>query len=435
MSKTMLAGQRPIVGHGLSPDQCARLAAWVLAAMPPLFAIATYQPVVTGLTIRTFSLPVVFAEGLVAWLAIRSGFDAVAAVKRLEVHTLIAGMVWLVAVLAASLFAWRDPVASWIWAGITLMHGLFALALWDRFSQNWFPYRERFLDALCFGLAAYVIVAVLLSLTLWQSPNYPWTFFGIGVSNVRQLCFYGLPLIAIAAGKLSADEAAQSISRQVTFLTIGMFAVFWSGGRANVLAAGGALALAIFLSKGAGRIRLAKFSGGATLVAAPLSIFLAPNPVFGASNLVRFLPASGSESLNHYSSSRWEIWQLTLSEIADQPLLGHAQGSFPQLLQERLGIFYNHPHNFVIQFPYEIGLPGAVALLAIVIGALKGGPALYRSEPVLATMIATGLTALTINASLEGAFFHPLPVLCAILLVSIVPASARLRKRDLGQSQ
>lgn len=425
MTSGLIAADSPAEGSWLTPVRCAQMAALILLVMPPFFALATFEGrSVSDLSARNFSIPVVFAEGLVTWLALRAGFDPIAAWRRLTVPTKVAAVTWLGAVVLAAVFAWREPTASWIWAIITFFHAAFAFALYDRFADNWKHHRAGLLDALAIGLASYLVIAVLLTLSIWDAPDYQWIFFGIGVSNIRQVCFYGFPLIAIAAARLGANSSTRAQGRHFLLLATGIFAVVWSGGRANVLAAVGALLVAFAMSKGTGRMRLVLGAIGATVIALPLSLVLSPHPAFGASSLLRFFPENGQD-INGYSSSRWDFWTLTVREIAEQPLIGHAQGSFPGLVQEHFGAYYNHPHNFLVQFPYEIGVPGAFALFFLALVALKPFPAFLRKEQTLAIPAAAGMTALTINAALEGAFFHPLPVLCTLVFISMTAASAR----------
>lgn len=396
-------------------------------AFPALFALLTVQRSVDyELTLRHYSLPVVCAEALIVLLALRSGFSFTSAWRTLGRSTRIATVVWASSVLVAALFATRDPYAAWVWVAIHLIHGALALALFDSFATRWAHAVTDLLRAAAFGLAGYAVVSVILTFVLSPVPEFPWIYFGIGVANVRQIAFYGIPLVAIALG-LAANPAAIADRRAtLPLLCVGFFLICWSGGRANFLAAAMSVAAALALTAPGRRKALGFQVLAALVLAIPVSILLAPHPLFGAANFGRFLNNGGSD-LNAYSSSRLDIWLMTLKAIVSQPFVGHGQGQFPYLIYKTFDVYYNHPHNFALQFAYEWGVAGAVAITFLAGKTMSRLGALIEHDRYLAVTASAGLVGLTFNAALEGAFFHPLPVTFTLFFLSIVGASARAR--------
>lgn len=136
------------------------------------------------------------------------------------------------------------------------------------------------------------------------------------------------------------------------------------------------------------------------LVAALLVVLLA-----GALAQAGWTPASFAAALADgrqtpigtlYLDGRLAIWSGTVDRIAASPWLGYPLGTFrlddlPDGTDTRpLGAGVPHAHNVFLQVAYDVGLPGLVAYLALLVGALRAGLRIVRCGEGLAAGIALG---------------------------------------------
>lgn len=103
----------------------------------------------------------------------------------------------------------------------------------------------------------------------------------------------------------------------------------------------------------------------------------------------RFDPASTKLTSTDTLSGRAVIWQRALYGIADQPLTGMGLGAFDQIAHEpypaladyRPGDIH-HAHNLFLQTALDLGMPGAIGFMALVIIAFISIVRLYGQAPV-----------------------------------------------------
>lgn len=405
-----------------SADAFERAASFVLLATPALFAMLTFQATSDlGMAARRLSLPVRLAELLLVAFAMRDGFRFSAAWHRLTRPVQWAAAIWIVGVVAAAAFAVRDPALARALAAGTLLHGLTALALIDRLRERPAASVLGLLRAAAFGLAGYALAAVYCLSLVPSDADFPWSYFSAGVTNVRQIGFYGLPLVGIALGltALAGHKADRRCAAALLFA--GMFLVIWSGGRAAALGAVCAIGVAILLSPGQ-RARLVAVTGACILLAALLAHGLAPAPQYGPASLLRFLSQDHGTGtgLDQYSSGRLQFWQWTWEDIVRQPLIGHGEGQFAWMIYERIGTDFNHPHNVVLQIAYEWGVPGLAALVLMAGGVLLRASRLRGAELAYAVPALSGITGLGVTALMDGALYYPMPLLTAFLFLAVI---------------
>ncbi|GAB4342080.1 MAG: hypothetical protein Fur0042_04050 [Cyanophyceae cyanobacterium] len=63
---------------------------------------------------------------------------------------------------------------------------------------------------------------------------------------------------------------------------------------------------------------------------------------------------------------RWFQWDFTSKLIALKPMTGWGLRSFEGIYQQQTGLWLGHPHNLLLMVAAETGLPGAIALAALV---------------------------------------------------------------------
>jgi len=99
-------------------------------------------------------------------------------------------------------------------------------------------------------------------------------------------------------------------------------------------------------------------------------------------------PAAASMTNTDSLSGRVIIWERALYGIADQPVTGVGLGVFEQILQEPYPLAgftpgdLHHAHNLFLQTALDLGMPGMLGLIALVLIAVSSLWRLYRRLPV-----------------------------------------------------
>jgi putative inorganic carbon (hco3(-)) transporter len=97
-------------------------------------------------------------------------------------------------------------------------------------------------------------------------------------------------------------------------------------------------------------------------------------------------------------ASRPEIWSAALCAIQDFPLTGIGMGTFGEVTPAMYPLFagylpQGHAHNVFLQVAVDLGIPGLVAWLAILVLALVSAWELYRQTNKQGDRWAAGLGA------------------------------------------
>ncbi len=401
-------------------------AACTLLLMPSLYALLTFQTVPDfQLTLRSLAIPVRVAEAVIVLIAMADGFSLAESWRRLDRFTRFAAVLWLASVVVAAAFAPFDRAVAIALALGTLLHGVTALALFDRLRE-----RECAADLIIagsWGLAGYAILAAVCAVLLSHVAGFPWYYFGVGVSNVRQIGFYGLPVFGAALGLIAGGGPDGRRIMPVILLIAGIFLVCWSGGRAALAAAIVALLASLAIAEPRARWRVIAMVVVAVAVVFPVVQALSFDPLWGFDSLRRVVPEAGVRGMDEYSSSRLQLWRWTLQAIVAQPWLGHGEGQFSTMIFARSGVFYNHPHNVVLQILYEWGIPGLAAIAALVGRVLWPLRSLGRSACTANAPAACGFMGLAAMSVLEGALYHPLPILFALLFLAAIATGSPQR--------
>jgi len=125
------------------------------------------------------------------------------------------------------------------------------------------------------------------------------------------------------------------------------------------------------------------------------------------------------QGLEQYSSSRWSIWQDTISHILDKPLFGHGMGMFKADIGDLAGGIAQ-PHNFVLQFLYQWGAVGICAVLLMI------WPAIRRIAPTFVDHRSAGIVALSLivgqvgMAMMDGNLFYTYPTSIVVLALVVL---------------
>ena len=191
--------------------------------------------------------------------------------------------------------------------------------------------------------------------------------------------------------------------------------LFWSGGRAPVLALAVALGLWMLLSPAPMRRALLRTTmillfAGLVLSAA----FWTSKPDLGWWHaLGRTATAATAGSASQLSSTRTEFWSAVVQRAEGSPWIGHGPDSYRFLSPKLDG---QQPHNVALQFWLDLGVVGAVPLLGLLFALLVIG---WRRAVSAAAVIPQAwlalLTASIVAGMLDGVFYHLLAFLPAML--------------------
>lgn len=270
-------------------------------------------------------------------------------------------------------------------------------------------------------LAGLVLGAAAGTLTVWVL----WLLGGRGAvplyAHHRHLGLHMLAA-AVASVALIVHKDIYRVGR-IFWLVAGIITwggMLWSGGRAPVLAVAVAVGVWIFLSPQPLRKKL----GGtaALLLGAGLAlsaVFWTSNPELGWWHAIgRTAAAASTGSVSQLSSTRADFWQAVVQRAEDSPWVGHGPDSYRFLTPKLDG---QQAHNFVLQFWLDLGLVGAVPLLALFGGLLVVGWRRATQQfggPIALAWLAI-LTASLVGGLLDGVFYHLLAFLPAMLALGV----------------
>ena len=199
--------------------------------------------------------------------------------------------------------------------------------------------------------------------------------------------------------------------------------MLWSGGRAPLLAVAAGLGVWVIIGRPPERKRLLKIS--TLLFLAGLVISAAgwtANPELGWWHAFSRTAAAAAEgSASKLTSTRSEFWRSTVERAETAPWLGHGPDAYRFLTPKLDG---QQPHNVVLQLWLDVGLIGAIPLLAILAWLLgRGGKtAGIPEDPATRAWLAL-LVASVVAGLLDGVFYHLLAFLPAMLAAGLILSS------------
>lgn len=430
-----VSGTRAVLRSEQNLDRAARwsglTAAIMIAAVPAIMALATWR---NARSLTLFYLtPITLTEMLVALLAVAGGFDLKATLRNIPRSVAFAMVVWLAVVVFAALGATGDPPQAVMRGGQTLIHALFFLILSRMFAHQWFGLRRTFLIALAVGAVLFLPIIVAAVYAARLTVPFTWSAVATGVTNVRQIGFYGVVLTGTAIGMLATEQLKARQKLYGVALVTGIFLCFWSGGRGATLPALIVVALVGWFASGDARKRVIVWSLVAILIASPLSEILTPGGEFGILRILNRTTATEVEGTD-FTSGRTKIWLDTISRIPERPFIGHGEGQFRSEIPTLVRSF-NHPHNAVIQFFYQWGFIGTLALAVMLFPALQISWTRITNDPAVGLPSAAVLLGLAGMGLVDGPFFHPYPIMPALTcLAGLIasPPSALAREKSLS---
>lgn len=400
----------------------------------------TYSYEVTPLAlevVRHFGLFFVFCELVVIALALRADLDIASVWKALTRTDKTALTIWLTTFWIGSLLS-AQPNYSLIAVVAWPVHMLFGVSVWHLGRQAASTTSEGN-DVV--GLGVLFVLMALLALTAIHFANAPepaplpggtvfWAGAIPGFMSVRLFGLVAAYAGLFGAGILLAQRGTQSVSIGCFLLMLGFGAMCWSGTRAALL--GFIVALTLVPIAARCRVSPRTFLTMTAILLFALGCSLAiptPDANFGTLNLLFGGAAGNGLGAGDLTGGRIDIWRVAVSAIAQQPLIGHGEGSVRWLMEQQVGM-HVQPHSILLQLPLHWGVPAAGAamwltgrLLLSLFHALRQD----RAAMPYAMVVAASLVA----AMFDGALYYPQMVMLPVAALAFALARVSTRDRDL----
>jgi len=256
---------------------------------------------------------------------------------------------WLSWMLLASLFSNHTAVAL-LRTGEWLTHALFALALVSYLNRHEGKVKEV-TDALLIGFLLYTLLYGI-SYFFYQSKP-------LGFDHIRHYGHYVLIALLLSLSISKSELTSPASIFRIAVLIVAWTVLFWSGGRGPLLALAVVVSLLLFFRYFAGRGELLKL-----LAVSAVAGFLISIPLSGEEQgIYRILhTVTDSPDIDTFSSSRISIWLATLPDILSNPFFGLGPEGFVYGAGEYFFPIL-HPHDAILQFLVEWGLPGTIFFL------------------------------------------------------------------------
>lgn len=388
---------------------------WLIALLPALFVLTTWDSdgILTNQNalLRHFSLPVVAFEIAIVWLAAKAGFELKRTFLDMPQFVKWALCIWLFFAVFAAVGVANDVGTAVFVTMRYLLQGMVFAAVIFLVSHERFDH-SRWIGVLTVGAMVYLFALVAFISLIPNPDKFDWVSALPSATNVRQI---GNNLALLAIAPVVGVLARKSPHRVLYFVALAAIICFigWTGSRGGLFGIFAGVVAGLVLTAGFTKLRhiglmlLSLISG--LLASIPL---FSPAPEFGV------LRIASSISRDDASSGRIEMWINALAEIAKMPLTGHGSGSYREHMFEITGFAYNHPHNFILQFAFDWGVVGALAMILILttlgwhLVKLRNrhSPARFASVAGFSTVIAI--------AMIEGTLFHPLPIFIGMALIA-----------------
>ena len=397
----------------------------VVALVPIALALTSWDPAgaynQAQAWFRLYGIAAIVAELAVIVYSVVSGADPLRPVIHLPLwaKAALAGLIGVAGF--TSFFVAPDPLRATSWTFFSVVHVVFGLAVASLVRNFDSTTRLASWRAILAGVSGYLLLVVVFVAIAIAKHSLKWEYFGLGVTNIRQVGFYS----AIGAGASLGLAAVETGPRRHVFYVV-MAALmlslsFWSGTRGSLFAVFVAFSMGAVLLRELRSIRSWLALAGGMAGGAALSLIgPLPNALFG---IVRLKAASGGDAAD-VSSGRFDMWIATWHAILERPLTGYGAGQYFVVVQDNLGSF-NHPHNILLQVLFQWGFVGAACYCALAVFLTwRAFTALRNPQPADAPALLVGISLLTMSLY-EGALFHSYPTMMIAFALTFIIAPRR----------
>lgn len=277
----------------------------------------------------------------------------------------------------------RWPLGIWIaWA-------LLATLLSEHSARAWVRQTEWFLHLVTAGVLfawlrahpsqirrvalsiplGFIVLSFLIVAQLF-SGSPPGGQSGIpGFENIRHYGYYAVVAIAYLAA-IATTPKARAIILSFAAMAGAWSLLVWSGSRGSTVALVGSSLLLWLWKVDKKWQRSVGLVFVAIVLGTSLSLLLPrAEPSHGIQRILRHSGLWGefpthTTTSNFITNGRVDLWSVVVPQAVEHPWLGHGPDGF--LHSGARGTWVEQPHNLVLQFLFEWGIVGAVAMLVLI---------------------------------------------------------------------
>lgn len=388
----------------------------ILILTSPDGEFATWQ-----LSWRIYWLPSLYVELAVICIALLHKMSPARMFGQLSRMFQILIGAWIVALVAASIstvFPGPALVSAITWT-VHLLFAFSAVHLIRDHAVDCISIARKFCFALAGSTAVAGVTIFAFVIITGVGSEYDWTSSLPGYAHIRHTGYIFAPAIAAGLASLAIWPKSQ-VKPHWALLVINTTAMLWLGSRGPAVALTVALIISVFLSQHLRNRMFWRRAGSGIATGSILSIIL-PAPTIGWFGAIqRFW--NGMSDPSELSSGRTEVWLETIRLIAEQPWLGYGGFQFQQINTATEG-FYKHPHNSPLQFIFDWGLLGGVAMLLLLAFTYLHLVLSKQIDSGLRTFGLLGATTMLAFSMLDGILFYNFTIAVTMIFLLLPLAS------------
>ena len=255
----------------------------------------------------------------------------------------------------------------------------------------------------------------------------------LGFENIRHYSYYATVALAYLAARPAARGASlRSATLPFVAMTVAWAILAWSGSRGATAAIAGTAALLWILRIDPAWKKCVALVVAAIVLGSSLSLLLPRmtsrhgiEHILRHTGLLEEIPANQTPA-NFLTNGRSGLWSNVAPRTLDHPWFGHGPDGY--LYSGAMGTQTEHPHNVFLQFVFEWGMVGAVAMFVLLFLVLRqqvwhvralgrrSGP---DDDHVARLGALAALTAVCIQSLVDGSLHHALPLALAAISLAI----------------
>jgi O-antigen ligase len=430
VSNTVVGGDTPYTYRASANPAFWWLCA--LSSLPLLTAMASLEldGVFAGwqvITRRFWLVPQLFEIATIIF-ALSQGCSPSAQIKALNLPVRLLVLLWVINLAIATAMA-AQPQTAVLSAISWMIHGLFALSLWHLFKGWAANSANRIAATLPLGSAAFGLLIIGFVSLVGVGSDYNWILSLPGFPHIRHSGYFLMPALALATWMIFSSSGRTKYAYAVLLAMNFGFAI-WIGSRGPLIVYAALLIPALLVF--ARVYPRAKFGSGASVTAALLAGILMsqtiPAPAHTSFNaLSRFLRADNS--VDSFSSGRTELWRDGLKAISQQPFLGHGGNQFRYQVPSAQKT-YNHPHNSILQFTYEWGLIGALAMFSLIALGVAAMVRATMRDPERNLGLFFAGSSILLFSLIDGLLYYNLPIMLFLVCLAGIVVQGQSRHQN-----
>ncbi|WP_321392938.1 O-antigen ligase family protein [Emcibacter sp.] len=265
-------------------------------------------------------------------------------------------------------------------------------------------------------LSLYLMLLLFLITTaiMSQSPHFNWTLSLPGFSNLRHLDY--ILAVMLSATIMLPFSLKDGLSGRwriffLVALTLLWLLLCWTGARGSILSSLIATGICLFVMRKHSLTRQLLVIFLLTMISGALISLALPIPD-GNYGLIRFATSiSEYQDFNKLSSNRVSIWLEALEKWCSSPWVGAGAGQTIYIIESANKTFVQ-PHNVVVQALLAWGIIGGSGFIGIITGILwnayRHATERMRHNPAAIAGLGMMLT-IAANAMIDGTLYHPVP--------------------------